>query len=92
MQSRYTPSILDAFNDILDDDDDETTNGSVRNPQNPPPSTRHTPDQIAYDSCGTSRSDERDIPPMIASSIRSKLDEDFFLTSGSSIEKSNIGT
>ena len=41
------------------------------------PSVRHTPDHDAYDRCGTSRSVYWDIPPMMASSIRSKLDADF---------------
>ena len=84
---------------VLDDDDDDddvccgvVPKGKVRNPQNPPPSIRHIPDHIAYGRLGTSRNVEVDIPPMMASSMRSKLLADFCLVRrGLSREKSNIG-
>ena len=80
---------------VLDDDDDVrggvVPKGKVRNPQNPPPSVRHIPDHIAYDRLGTSRNVEVDIPPMMASSMRSKLLADFCLVRRLLREKSNIG-
>ena len=100
----YTPSCPVALknNDcvavvvvvVLDDDDVcvvVVPNGRVRNPQNPPPSVRHIPDHIAYGRLGTSRNVEVDIPPMMASSMRSKLLADFCLVRRLSREKSNIG-
>jgi hypothetical protein len=83
--------------DVVDDDDDNDDDdglvpkGKVRTPQKPPPSVRHIPDHMAYGALGTLRNVDVDIPPMIASSIRSKLLADFCLVCRLVREKSNIG-
>jgi hypothetical protein len=75
----------------VDDDDGLVPKGNVRTPQKPPPSVRHIPDHMAYGALGTFRNVDVDIPPMIASSIRSKLLADFCLVSRLVREKSNMG-